>query len=477
MYCLSGESFMQHLLRSKWVFIALSLIIIGVTTFTVFTRQLVAHAASGDWQTYLFDNTRSGYNASETIINQQTAPHLKIHWTHTIAAKISAEPVEVNGIAYWGAWDGLEHASRLSDGTDIWTANLGTTINSCSSQPTGVTSTANISSVPIAGVNTSVDFVGGGKNATFYALNATTGAVIWQTVLSTQPGAYNWSSPAVFNNSVYIGLASLGDCPLVQGQLFQLDASSGAIQHTFKVVPDGCLGASIWSSPTIDNQLGIVYVSTGNEGTCSTKETMADALVAINATDLSLVSSWQIPPSQQTSDGDFGATPTLFRATIGGSVHKMIGMINKNGIYYAFDRTNISAGPLWQKRLAAPASATENNISSSAWDGTRLYVSAAATTIKGKSCKGSLEALNPASDAFYWQVCLSQNALDPVIAVPGLAEIGYGTSLIVVNASTGARLFTFQDTSANSNFWGTDSISNGVLYAGNKDGKLYAFGM
>jgi outer membrane protein assembly factor BamB len=477
MYFLLGETCMKRFLRSKFVFISVILVMIGVSTFTVLTRQPVAHAASGDWQTYLFDNTRSGYNGSETIINQKTAPHLKLHWTHTIAAKISAEPVEANGMMYWGSWDGLEHASRLSDGTDAWTTNLGTTINSCSSQPTGVASTANISSVPIGGVNTSVDFVGGGGNATFYALNAITGAVIWQTVLSTQPGAYNWSSPAVFNNSIYIGIASLGDCPLVQGQLFQLDASSGAIQHTFKVVPDGCLGASIWSSPTIDKQLGVVYVSTGNEGTCSTTETMADAVVAVNATDLSLVSSWQVPRSQQTTDGDFGATPTLFNATIAGSVHKMVGMINKNGIYYALDRTNISAGPLWQKQLAAPASPYENNISSSAWDGTRLYVSAAATTINGKKCKGSLRALNPASGAFTWQVCLSQNALDPVIAVPGLAEIGDGTSLMIVNASTGVRLFAFQDTNANSNFWGTDSISNGVLYAANKDGKLYAFGM
>ena len=203
---------------------------------------------------------------------------------------------------------------------------------------------------------------------------------------------------------------------------------------------------------------------------------MADALVALNATDLSLVGSWQIPLSQQTTDGDFGASPTLFRATIGGVVHTMVGLINKNGIYYAFDRTNISAGTLWQKKLAAPASLGENNVSSSAWDGTSLYVSAAKTTIKGKSCKGSLGALNPASGAFLWQDCLSQNALDPVIAVPGLAEIGDGTTLMMVNTSTGSRLFTFQDSNAKSNFWGPGSISNGVLYQGNKDGKLYAFG-
>jgi outer membrane protein assembly factor BamB len=470
---------MNCFLKSKLILVLIVVVMVGVSTFTVLARQQAVHAATGDWQTFLFDNRRDSYNASETIINRTTAPHLKHHWTHTIAANISTEPVEANGMVYWGSWDGLEHASRLTDGTDVWTANLGTSTSSCSSQFHGVTSTANISSVLIGGVTTPVDFVGGGGNATFYALNANSGGVIWQTVLSTQPGAYIWSSPTVFNNSIYIGLSSLGDCPLVQGQLLQLDASSGAIQHTFNFVPDGCLGANVWSSPTIDKQLGIVYVSTGNEDTCSTTEIMADALVALRATDLSLVGSWQVPPSQRIIDGDFGATPTLFSATIGGISHNMIGLINKNGIYYAFDRTQMSAGPLWQKRLAAPAlqgDSGENNISSSAWDGTSLYVSAAATTINGKSCQGSLRALNPASGAFRWQDCLSQNALDPVIAVRGLAEVGDGTSLIMVNTSTGARLFTFQDTNATSNFWGPGSISNGVLYQGNKDGKLYAFG-
>jgi polyvinyl alcohol dehydrogenase (cytochrome) len=379
-------------------------------------------------------------------------------------------------MVYWGSWDGLEHASRLSDGTDVWTANLGTSTSNCSSLPFGVTSTANISSVPIGGVTTPVDFVGGGGNATFYALNANTGAIIWKTVLSSQPGAYNWSSPAIYNNKVYIGLASLGDCPLVQGKVLQLDASTGVIQHTLNLVPNGCIGASVWSSPTIDRQLGLVYVSTGNEGTCSTPETMANALVAVRATDLSVVSSWQVPKTQQITDGDFGATPTLFNATIGGVSRKMVGLINKNGIYYAFDRTALAAGPVWQVRLAAPESPNENNISSSAWDGKSLYVSGAATTIKGKSCKGSLSAVNPATGAFLWQDCLTQNALDPVIAVPGLVELGVGPSLLIVNSSTGAPLFTFTDTGPNSNFWGPGSISNGVLYQGNRDGKLYAFG-
>jgi hypothetical protein len=205
---------------------------------------------------------------------------------------------------------------------------------------------------------------------------------------------------------------------------------------------------------------------------------LTDALVALNATDLSLAGSWQIPTSQQVNDGDFGSTPTLFTATINGTVHQMAGLINKNGIYYAFDRTNISAGPLWEDQLAAPISqrGTGNNISSSAWDGSTLYAAAAVTTINGMNCPGSIRAINPADGSYLWQVCLSRNVLDPVTVVPGLVELGSSTNIFIFDAKTGNQLFTFQDTNKKSVFNGPGSISNGVLYQGNADGILYAFG-
>jgi len=183
-----------------------------------------------------------------------------------------------------------------------------------------------------------------------------------------------------------------------------------------------------------------------------------------------------VPLSERTKDGDFGTTPTLFTATIGGSLHQMLGLLNKNGIYYAFDRANIGAGPLWQHHLAAPATNVENNVSSSSWDGTILYAAAALTTINGQSCNGSLRALNPADGTFLWEDCLNHVVLAPVTAVPGLAVADAGGSLIIVDATTGNQLFNFQDKNTRSNFAGPASISNGVLYQGDMNGNLYAFG-
>src|SRR5579884_4090741 len=466
---------MKRLLRSQFVLTAIILCVIGIGPSLALMRYQPAQAASGDWSTFLFDNTRSGFNPAETTINQQTAPTLKVHWSRRVFSHISDEPVAANGLLYWGDWSGVEHASSLSDGSDVWTTNLGTTTDTCGSGPHGVTSTATIDTEVIGGVNTPVDYVGGGGNATFYALNANTGAIIWQTQLSTQAGAYIWSSPALYNGSVYVGLASLNDCPLVRAGVFQLDAVSGAIQNTFYTVPRGCVGGSVWSSPTIDPTLGIVYVSTGNGRSCRAPGSFNDAVIALSASNLSLMGSWVVPSSQQVTDGDFGTTPTLFSATINGTAYQMVGLENKNGIYYAFDRTNLSAGPLWQVQVASPSSLADN-ISSSSWDGTNLYVAGSSTTINGTSCRGSLQAMDPATGAFLWQDCLPNDPLAPVISVPGLVEFEAGLFVRIVNSATGKALFTYKDSSANSTFWAPASISNGVLYLGNKDGILYAFG-
>lgn len=61
---------------------------------------------------------------------------------------------------------------------------------------------------------------------------------------------------------------------------------------------------------------------------------------------------WQVPSSQLSGDSDFGDTLTLFTATINGVTREMVAVANKNGYYYAFDRTKLSAGPLWSDALA-----------------------------------------------------------------------------------------------------------------------------
>lgn len=252
---------------------------------------LPASAASSAWTTYGWSNARSGFNAAETAITPSSAPQLQLAWSAT-SQNVSpnlvfSQPVVSNGLAYWASMDGYERATNTS-GDLVWQTYIGR--SSACGFTNGPASTATVAN--------GIVYVGGG-DAQVYALNAQTGSVIWQTRLGPSPNTFAWSSPALSNGSVYMGVSSFADCPLVQGQLVRLSSTTGALESVFNTVPNGCTGASVWGSPTVDEAKGTIYFATGNPGGCSTSEPYAEALIEVRASDLGLVGSWQIPKAQQ----------------------------------------------------------------------------------------------------------------------------------------------------------------------------------
>jgi polyvinyl alcohol dehydrogenase (cytochrome) len=438
---------------------------------------------SGNWATYLNSAARTGYNGAETSITSSTASHLTPRWSDLASGSISAEPVQVNGVIYYGSWDGDERAVSAATGAQQWSAYLGQTTDTSCFGPTtvGVASTATIGTITVNGTATQAVFVGGG-NGNFYALNASTGAVIWKTQLGGAPGYFLWSSPVLYRGSIYEGIGSLGDCPLIRGGMVRMDAATGAVTQALYTVPAGCNGATVWGSPTVDTASGDIYFVTGNAGYCQSAETLAVAIVQADSS-LKILGSWQVPSAMlPNSDSDFGSTPTLFRASIGGVVHQMVGVQNKNGLYYAFDRSAISRGPLWQQQMAVAGECPEcgggGDISPSAYDGHHLLVGSEQTQIGGVTCAGSIREVRPSTGTAVWADCLQSGpVLGAVVTVPGVAFAGAGDTVYAVSVSTGAILWRYQDANSGSDFWGAPAISDGRFYVGNQDGKLYAFGV
>lgn len=483
----------KSILRRPWPRFLLVILVLVTLTLAIAIPRLntqattTAHAANGSkpndfvsWPpTYLGDNGRTNYNSSETTINPLTAPTLQQVWEYIQGkeAPITAQPVISNNLLYYGVWDGNERASDPSTGHRAWIRFMGLTRkSSCEPPKVGVASTATIATVTINGQSTSVDFVGGGLGQ-FYAVNANTGKIIWHKQLGGDTYHFIWGSPAFYNGSIYIGVSSIPQCNHIQGQLFQLDGATGKLLNTFNVVPNGCTGGPIWGSPTIDTQTGMLYFGTGAADTCAQGEPYADALVELQASNLSYVASWQAPASKGVSE--FRSTPTLFTATINGNQVNMVGLPNYNGYYYAFDRTNIGAGPLWQDQLSLPfkdISTYKFNSSSSAWDGTALYIGENTTTINGQQCTASVRALNPADGSYLWEKCLSSGpVLAPVTVVPGLVSVGAGTTLMLLDATNGNTLFSFTTPRPGAIFQGPSTISNGELLVGDNHGEFFAF--
>jgi outer membrane protein assembly factor BamB len=463
--------------------------------------------SASDWSKYLHDLSSSGFTG-ENLITPSNASALTLAsgWPARGGGTISTQPVVANNLVYWGSWDGYEHATPLPGTTGTaWATNLGqTSASGCLPTTAGTASTGSVASVTPAGQTSprSVLFVGGGGNNTagggyaqLYALDAFTGAVLWHTPLGGSPSTFMWSSPAVYTytnsagatvTSVYVGVASFGDCPLVEGQVVQVDASSGQVQHTFNVVPSGCTGGGVWGSPTIDQSDGSLYVATGNGGSCSSTEPYAVALLKLRASDLSLLDYWQIPASEQTDDGDFGSAATLFSGTVSpnGPFRSLVGVPNKNGTYYVFDRSQLSAGPVARLTMAIPGDCPQcgmGSIAPSAWDGSTLYVAGGNTGVGGRSYQGSVRAWNPNNlSAPLWQDGLADGpVLGAVAAAPGLVAVGEGSYTEVLNASNGNVLLRAPVNSINSGgpaiFYGAPSIAYGTLLEGDTNGYLYAY--
>jgi len=431
-------------------------------------------AGAPGWTTYLQGNDRTGFT-SDSGFNPTSVPNLHLAWQASDTAPnhgVFPQPVVSNGLVYWGSNDGFERATNTS-GNLVWQTNLGRTSPPSCTDPSdwGISSTPTITTdVPVGGA-TSVLYVGGGDSK-LYALNAATGAVLWSYDVGGNPNTFIWDSPLVYGNSVYIGVSSFGDCPLTQGRLLQLNRVTGALQNRFNVVPRGCTGGGVWGSPTLDAAAGTIYFDTGNPGSCSKSERLSPAIIEVHASNLSLAGSWVVPPAQQGDDSDFGSTPTLFNGVIGGQSQPLVGVINKNGLFYAFERDALPSGPVWHARIAAGGgnpTTGNGDVAPAAFDGTRLYVGGDATS----RCAGSVKALNPSTGAFLWRHCFTDGFVAGAVtaASGGVVAVGEGNNIAVLSAATGASLFTFTGAGP---FWGPPSIANDTLYEGDMAGNLYA---
>jgi len=427
-------------------------------------HQLIpARAASGDWPTFLHDNQRTAA-ASDTTITTGNASQLTKKWAFQTGGPIAASPTVVGGIVYVGSWDGYEYALNATTGALVWKHFLGQTTAPCYPQLAGVSSAAD--------VENGVVYVGGG-DSNWYALNAATGAVLWSVFVGDNTkGWYNWASPLIYNGYAYIGTSSVGDCPLIPGQLLKVSLTTHTVVNSVTFVPQGQVGAGVWTTPSIDTSTNTIFVTTGTRN--QDTQNLAEAVIAVDANTLAIKSSWAVPNSMQTADSDFGNTPLLFNDSHG---NPLVTAVNKNGFDYAWNRNNLAAGPVWTQTVTLPGSCPQcgdGSASSGAFANGMLFQAGGSTVINGVGYRGSVRALNPDNGNFLWQ----HGDSDPVI--PGLAYSnglifdGAGSTFEVLDASSGTRLYSY---TTGGYLYAAPSISNGQVYIGGTDNNVYAFGL
>lgn len=364
-------------------------------------------AVDADWPGYLYSPAHSSYNAADTTITTANAGSLTRYWQWKAPAPtmsgqppagLYASPTVVGGHVYIGANTGVFYALDLSTKRVLWSRFLGfVTHKTCGAR--GFTATATV--VPDASRGGQLTVYVAAADGYLYALNAANGTTVWRSVVAipstTQNDYYNWGSPVVSGGAVYMGLTSQCDKPLVRGGIKGYDQATGALLGTYYSMAAGRRGGGIWSSLAVGPGQHVY----GTTGTGRLDD--AESIVRVNGATLAREDAWKVPDSEAINDSDFGASPTLFTATLNGTPTEMVGACNKNGLYYALRSQNLSAGPVWKLLVADPTPyGTSSCLAAAVWDGQRLFIAGSPTKIGGVSYPGSLRQINPATGAVIW---------------------------------------------------------------------------
>ena len=194
--------------------------------------------------------------------------------------------------------------------------------------------------------------------ATLVALDVKTGTVLWETTVDDYKKGYTaTAAPLIVKDMVVTGIAG-GEWG-IRGYIDAYDASTGARRWRFYTIPDTGEkgvetwggdsykrgGGSTWITGTYDPELNLIYWGVGNPGPdMDGDERPGDnlfscSLVALDADTGKLKWYFQFTP-HDVHDWDAVADPVLMDVTIDGKKVKAVVQANRNGFYYALDRTN-----------------------------------------------------------------------------------------------------------------------------------------
>lgn len=422
-----------------------------------------ALAPGADYPMYLGDVQRTSSSSSEPLVNLTTAPRLHELWSFNADGQpVQSQPVEQDGVTYFGGASGYEYAVYATNGTLLWKTFLGQADSDTDCPGVlGVTSSATVEGSTL--------YVDGGYPY-FYALNTSTGAIEWQASIggSNALGYYDWSSPLIYNNDAYIGISSECDEPLVPAGLDEISLTSHELVGHFNTSTPENIGSSIWGSPSVNPATNTVFFATGNPlGRSVTK--YGNSILALNATNLNLQANWQVPPNEWVGDGDFGVTPTVFTPAGG---FPMVTAADKNGILYAFYQSNLTL--VWQQRLCCQIGSHNEQVSTS-YGGGYVYAVGPATVIGGVDYASTVSAFNPLTGQTVWQDTFPltpSNGYAAPLWVGGLLIVPDQGTLLLLNAASGNVL---REIGVGGFIQGAASVSRGEVFFGSTNGNAYAF--
>lgn len=395
-----------------------------------------------DQWTMLGQNYASTYtNPGESTLSTSNVGQLTLDWHFVPDGTVNGAAAVVDGVAYVLSGAGL-YALDPATRTVLW-------------------QNPNVSGSASPTYHEGRLFVQTGPGEVV-SLDAATGTVDWRADVDLHRLSVGFSSPLVFERFVIVGSSSIEETAAAEnatftGSMVAFDRDTGEELWRFYTAVLPINGASIWSSPSLDPELRLVYGSTGNNYTEIAGPT-SDSLFALDVdtgevrwlTQLTEGDVFTIP-NQQSEDTDFGTNPILYEATVGGVRRKMVAAGQKSGVFWGLDGE--TGAVVWSTAVSGGTSLIGGFLNNGAYDGERIL--AAGSTGRstapgseepppGSSRRARLVALDPATGAIIWERQLPGWVWAPITAANGVGYVTVDESVQAFDTRTGEKLFSYQ---------------------------------
>lgn len=449
-----------------------------------------AIASKYDVLTFGFDPARTGKNTAESTLGVSNVSRLRQVWTTGFATvgAFDATPVGASNVAtpsglhdliYVGNEGGGFGAIDANTGAVVWQTTVGQTVVPCGDFPGGH---AGVTGAAVIDRAANRVYVAGGAGW-LYGFDMGTGQRVahWQiTHFPAYKHVYGALQLDPARHKVYVPIAGMCDRNPYQGQVEGFNTATGA-RTLFTVMQGGQNGGGIWGwgGASMDSN-GNLFVATGNANPWGASEAnlYAERIIKLAASSLAILSS-NHPGLGGGQDMDFGATPTLMNVA---GCSPRLAANNKNGHQYIYARNNLAAGPT--ENLTVTSVGAYGGF----FQGLPAFDPATGmmfTTVPqdGPVYKHGIMARRFGSDCRTHPAwAKTTGPTSSPVSSPTLANgvvyyaDGMGETLHAFKASDGTPLWTSAPGDFNGAIFSAPTVFNGRLYASSRGGTLHAFG-
>jgi polyvinyl alcohol dehydrogenase (cytochrome) len=410
------------------------------------TAEATTPPPFANWPSYGRDLANTRTNPSETTIGTANASTLREKWRFALGTlAVTSTPAIYDGKVYFNSWNGSSYALNARTGAFVWQSLL--------QLPQGDGLAAQISSSPA--VTADAVYVTADA-AEVFKLDRRNGRVIWKSKVDSSRATRLWSSPVVVEDLLIFGVGSYqvftaeGLCGIsgefsFRGSVVGVDTATGQVRWRVYVAPPNVFGVSVWSSAAVDTSRKLAFIGTG-QGYTEPASPLSDALIAIRYDTGQLAWSHQFTAEDVWSLGgtkkkDFDVGASPNLFRIG--TRDVVGVGDKAGNYYTLDRN--TGAVVWSKPLTA-GDHLGGVMASTAYANDSIYVAS----------NEGIESLTEEPLCF----------LEIELARPKSSDV------ISLDATTGAERWRKRVTPG---VFGGLTIANGVLYFTTVDGHVRAF--